>query len=262
MTSAGVVLLMALGQLLGSDGELASVDKSAHRPLIDSMPTAESVFFSLQQRDVEQTPDARAAATRAAQQVQFDAARFDSVTAFALRGILDSAVERGLPSQPLIMLALEGAARKVHGTKILAVVRAHVAALETSRELLGAESTIDELNEGANALRSGIDGKVLVAVRATRPAGTAVMPLLVLTDIVKRGVPLATARDAVTSIARMPRSDEALMGLRETVAKNSVRGPGMAVDALQRYLRGTVQGRSPPSAPATVDRPPIRPPSS
>jgi len=111
-------------------------------------------------------------------------------------------------------------------------------------------------------LRSGIDPKVLVAIRATRPAGTAVMPLMVLTDIVRRGVPMATARDAVTSIARMPRSDDALLGLQVTVARNSVRGPGMAVDALNRYLRGTVQGSNPPSAPATGDRKPIRPPSS
>ena len=35
----------------------------------------------------------------------------------------------------------------------------------------------------------------------------------------------------------------------------------LAVDALNRYLRGTVSGGNPPSAPATTDRKPIRPPS-
>jgi hypothetical protein len=84
---------------------------------------------------------------------------------------------------------------------------------------------------------------------------------MVLTDIVQRGIPSIPARDAVTSIARMPSSDDALRGLRETVAKNSVRGPGMAVDAMNRYVKGTVSGAIPTSAPATPDRKPIRPPS-
>jgi len=254
VNTPAVVLLVALGQLLGSDGERTSTGRANLGSTAAVGGTAMRAF------ELEQEP--RPAVGRALQQVQFDAARFDSATASALRGILDSAVERGLPSQPLINTALEGSARRVHGTRILAAVRAHAAALETSRDLLGAESTNDELNEGASALRSGIDPKVLVAIRATRPAGTAVMPLMVLTDIVRRGVPMATARDAVTSIARMPRSDDALLGLQVTVARNSVRGPGMAVDALNRYLRGTVQGSNPPSAPATGDRKPIRPPSS
>ncbi len=202
-----------------------------------------------------QTPPARVP-----QQLTFDAARFDSLTALALRSILDSASQRGLPTAPLIGRALQGAALKVGGPRILLAVREYAVALEVAREVLGPESTVSELDAGAAALKSGIDEKALSAIRSTRPAGTAVMPLMVLTDIVKRGVPQASARDAVTSIARLPRSDETLMGLQVTVAKNQLRGPGMAVDAMQRYLRGTVPGSGPPSAPATVDRKPIRPP--
>jgi hypothetical protein len=247
-----VAVVLALGQAVESGDRLSSRDElaalRADATVVTSTPlTPASVLRSMP--DVQQ------------QQQQLDATRFDSVTVIALYALLDSAAQRGLPTAPLINRALEGAARKVSGSKIVAVVRAYAVALETARERLGPGTTMDELNAGASALRAGIDGDMLEAVRATRSPGGAVTPLMVLTDIVQRGVPAVTARDAVVSIARLPRSDDALQGLRSTVAKNSIRGPGMAVDALQRYLRGTVPGSNSPSAPATVDRKPIRPPS-
>jgi hypothetical protein len=193
--------------------------------------------------------------------VQFDASRFDSLTALSLRSLLEIAVENNLPTKPLINLALQGAARKASGPRILQIVREHSSAMMQAREALGPTSTVDELDAGASAIRAKVDERALSAVRETRAVGTAVVPLTVLTDIVIRGVPQTAARDAVTTIARMPSSDDALRGLQSTVAKNAVRGPGMAMDALNRYLRSTVSGAPPSAAPATTDRKPIRPPS-
>jgi len=201
-----------------------------------------------------------ASAQPAVQPVQFDASRFDSVTVLSLRSFLEVAAEQGIPIGPLVNRALEGAARRVSGVKIMQVVRAHAVALVEAREVLGAGTPVAELDAGATALRAGVDLKSLAAIRASRPIGSATIPLMVLTDIVQRGVPAVEAREAVTTIARLPASDEALKGLQLTVAKNAVRGPGMAVDALNRYLRGTVSGATPSSAPATTDRKPIRPP--
>jgi len=191
---------------------------------------------------------------------QFDPARFDSATASGLRKLLDSAAELGIPTGPLVDRALEGAARRVNGAQILKVVRAHMTALLQARDVLGTGTPAEELDAGARALRAGVDANALAAVRATRAPGAALIPLVVLTDIVQRGVPQITARDAVASLSKQPGSDEMLKGLQSLVAKNAVRGPGMAVDALNRYLRGTVSGATPPSAPATTDRKPIRPP--
>ena len=196
-----------------------------------------------------------------APQVQFDAARFDSVTALSLRSYLDTAIEQGIPTGPLINRALEGSARRKSGAEIMRAVRLFGAALAQAMNVLGPGTPVAELEAGASALRAGIDEKSLAAIRAARPVGAATIPLMVLTDIVQRGIPYSAARDAVTAIARMPTSDEALKGLRETVAKNSIRGPGMAVDALNRYLKNTVSGSIPASAPAASDRKPIRPPS-
>lgn len=193
-------------------------------------------------------------------QIQFDASRFDSVTANTLRGLFEDAAEMGLPTRPLINRALEGAARRMSSERILKVVREHAAALSSARDVLGTASTEPELDAAAMALRSGIDESSLAAVRKSRPAGSAVTALVVLTDLVRLGVPRPEARDAVTSIARLPRSDDALLGLQSTVAKNAQRGPGMAVDALKRYLRGSNPGSIVPSTPATTDRKPVRPP--
>lgn len=216
-------------------------------------PSAETVRDG---GDLQQAPTG-------AQQGHFDPARFDSLTALSLRSFIDTAIEQGIPVGPLIDRAYEGSARKRSGAEIMRVVRAHAAALVQAMEALGPTTPVAELDAGARALRagSGIDVRALEAIRAVRPAGSAITPLMVLTDLVQRGVPPASARDAVTTIARMPSSDNALNGLRETVAKNSVRGPGMAVDAMNRYLKGTVSGAIPTSAPATPDRKPIRPPS-
>lgn len=194
--------------------------------------------------------------------VSFDASRFDSVTAITLRGLLEDATELGLPTRSLINRALEGSARRMSGERIIRVVRELAAALTQAKEILGPGSTADELEAAADALRAGYDRKAVAAIRATRPPGTAVTALVVLTDLARRGVPTATARDAVTDLSKLPRPDEALLGLQSAVARNAQRGPGMALEALNRYVRGMggVPGSS--GAPATIDRKPVRPPDS
>lgn len=191
------------------------------------------------------------------QPAQFDASRFDSLTATSLRSIFDEAYDRGLPVRLLVNRALEGAARRVSGPRILRVVREFSDALAAAKFALGDGSTEAELDAAAVAIRAGIEPRTLAGLRTTRPAGTAVTALVVLTDLVGRGVPLPTAREAVTALATQSRSDEALTGLQQTVAKNSQRGPGMALDALNRYVRGTTSGAVPPGGSAGK---PVRPP--
>ncbi|MCA0374939.1 MAG: hypothetical protein LCH84_04680 [Gemmatimonadetes bacterium] len=195
-----------------------------------------------------------------ARQLQFDASRFDTLTAAVLRGIFEEAADRGIPTKPLISRALEGAARKVPNARIIRTVREWSDALATAKFALGDGTSLEELDPAAAAIRAGIDPRTVASVRATRPPGTAVTALVVLTDLVVRGVPPVTAREAVASIGRLPRSDDALMGLQAIVAKNSQRGPGMALDALNRYVRLTSSGTSPTSSPASPERKPVRPP--
>lgn len=237
MRNSGVAVLLAMGNLIGV-GLPAQIAPEAKTGDQD-----------------------RATGSQQPQHVQFDVARFDSLTARLLSEIFDGAAARGLPTSRLVLRALEGSARRAGGARIVKVVGEYATALAEAREALGPASTAAELDVGASALRAGLDSRTLALVRASRTTGSVEMPLMVLTDIVTRGVPASTARDAVTTLSRMPKSDEALMGLQSTVAKYSVRGPGMAVDALNRYVKGTVSGSAPPSTPATTDRKPIRPPT-
>jgi hypothetical protein len=196
------------------------------------------------------------------QPVLFDASRFDTLTANSLRAIFDDAVSRGLPVKLLVNRALEGAARKVGGARVLRVVRDWADALATAKFALGEGTTDAELDAAAVAIRAGIDPRTVAAVRATRSPGTAVTALVVLTDLVQRGVPAATAREAVATVSRQPRSDDALQSLQQVVAKNAGRGPGMALEALNRYVREASSGANPSSVPTSADRKPVRPPDS
>jgi hypothetical protein len=146
---------------------------------------------------------------------------------------------------------------RASSSKILSAVRAHYAAMIDARAALGDDASESELDSGAEAIRLGIDARALVSIRATRPVmGSAVSALVVVTDLVKRGIPSNKARDAVTALARASRSDEPLNGLQQLVARNAERGPGMAQDALERYLRTNAPGNASPATSKPVTRPP------
>lgn len=187
----------------------------------------------------------------------FNPARFDSATAGALRVLFDSATAHGLPQLPLINLANRGNAMRASGSKILSMVRGHYAAMLEARTVLGDNSSESELDSGADALQRGVDVKALAAIRTTRPvSGSAVSALVVITDLVNRGIPTGKARDAITALARASKSDDGINGLQMLVARNAERGPGMAQDAMDRYLRINAPGGSKNAPPKTAPRPP------
>lgn len=192
--------------------------------------------------------------------VHFDPTRFDTVTAVALRALLDSAAAAGLPVAPLVNRAYEGAARRVGGARLLQVVRGYAAALGDAREALGDRASVAELDAGATALRAGIDPRALQAVRTVRPPGEGVTALVVLTDLVRRGVPAASAREAVTALGRLPTADDALLGLQGAVARGAARSPDMALESMQRYIQGMMPTARPPAPGGIPVRPPTRPP--
>lgn len=192
-----------------------------------------------------------------AQQPRFDPSRFDTATASGLRVVLDSATVHKIPTGPLINRALWGLAMHVSGTKIVSLVRVHYIAMLDARAALGDNATESELDTGADAIKAGVDGKTLQSVRSTRPvAGSAVTSLVVLTDLVRRGISTGRARDAITALGRASRSDDAINGLQAMVAKNAERGPGMAQDALDRYVKTNLSGVRKKVPPQQVSRPP------
>lgn len=198
-----------------------------------------------------------------AQPGRWDPSRFDSATAVGVKAWLDSATVHGLPSLTLYNHALQGAALRKSGSEILIKTRQLFVAMLDARAALGEGSTESELASGAELIRAGMDGKSLQAIRDVRPAsGSAVTALVVTADLLKRGIPGNQARDAVTALGRASRSDDGLNAAQSLVARNSERGPGMARDALDRYVKSNVGGAQKNAPAKPVTRPPGPPDES
>jgi hypothetical protein len=172
------------------------------------------------------------------------AARLDSATAAAVGEVVEEARAKGLPSDPLVARALEGASRQAQGPRIVAAVKNLAGQLESAREALGRQSTPAELMAGAVALAVGVPPDTLARLRASRPEGAVVVPLVVLTDLVTRNVPLETASAAVLAATRAQVRDRDLMRLRERIDHDIRSGasPGGATVLRTRSLIGRFEG--------------------
>jgi len=164
--------------------------------------------------------------------------RFDARTAREISQIVDSARATGLPTEPLVSKALEGASKGARASRIVAVVRAHAAALGAARSALGPGSGGDEIVAGAGALMAGVARDTLERLRAARPGQSLVIPLVVLADLVTRRVPVDAASSTVISAFRAGVRDRELLRLRERVEQDILSGapPATAVAVRGRAL--------------------------
>ena len=154
---------------------------------------------------------------RAAAQDARLAARFPPASVTALEAILDSARARDLPTEPLVLRALEGAGRGAQPARVVAAVRAFAQRMVKAHDALGPRTSETELMAGASALYVGIDAAALRRIRLTQPSGDITLPLVVLTDIVERGVPRDTAARVIQSLGEAQVSEESYQVLRRSI---------------------------------------------
>jgi hypothetical protein len=184
--------------------------------------------------------------------------RLDPETRSLVWSVVDSSRAAGLPSEPLIQRALEGATKGAPSPRIVAAVRRHATDMGTARAALGTQATVPELEAGVAALRAGAGPQVLTQLReARRPPLT--MALAVLADLVTSGVPVDSASAIVLAFAPTAR-DADLVEFRRAVEREISLGapPGAAasVRALNTGFRGLTDAAAPPGLPP---RPPSRP---
>jgi hypothetical protein len=170
--------------------------------------------------------------------------------------IVREARDASLPTEPLVARALEGASRGVDATRIATGVRALADALRGARGALGSSASPDEIVAGGNDLLAGVPADTLTRLRATRESGSLVIPLIVLGDLVSRGVPPGPAANAVITASRTGANDRTLLRLRERIHERIEKGgsPERATgDVLRQWLQGPTTGtrsvttpRSPP----------------
>jgi len=188
--------------------------------------------------------------------------RLDPDTRAAVNAVIDSARVAGLPVEPLVDRALEGASKHAEPARIVAAVRRLAAELGTARAALGAASTPaelgtaraalgtassqPELEAGASALRAGVRPADLTLLRHRRSRSLTIA-LAALTDLVVSGVPADSAAAAVLALASSARDDQ-LLDFRRAVERDIALGAPPAAAAAVRVdaaIRQTPASRKP-----------------
>jgi hypothetical protein len=204
--------------------------------------------------------------TLEAQDARLDA-RLDATTRTAVAALVDSARAAGLPTEPIVDKALEGATKRASGDRIVTALRNLTADLRAARLALGPAAPDGDVIAGAGAIRAGAGRETLERIKGVRGKAGLSVPLAVLSDLVARGVPVDTAANVILHLARGGASDADYTGLERGVARDIGAGapPGAAAAVRARVASAEAQsagGGPPPGVPGKGPKEPKgKPPS-
>ncbi len=148
----------------------------------------------------------------------------DAPTRTAVLAIIDSARVDGLPADVLVNKALEGAGKRAAGPRIVTAVHRLAGELRRSRDALGRASRDAEITAGAHAMHAGVTADELTRLRGAAVGRRLTTPLMVLTDLVTRGVPAETAAAAVVTLERAGLRDADFTAYQRSVRQDIDRG--------------------------------------
>lgn len=168
--------------------------------------------------------------------------RLDGATEAMVLDVLDSARTRGLPVDPIVDKALEGATKRAPSARIQAAVKSLLGRLELARDALAPNPTPRDITAGADALAYGATRQALQTMRAIRPNESIAVPLGVLTQLVASGIPVARATRVVADLLRRGARDEQLIALNDDVRSYVAAGatPEVALDVRMRGLNAVL----------------------
>jgi hypothetical protein len=178
------------------------------------------------------------------------AARLDKPTLSAVNAIVDSARISKLPTDALVDKALEGAAKGSDGQNIVSAVHQLSLRMGSAKRVLGPATTSDEIKAAASAMDVGISVRDLARLRTACGKQPVTLPLAVLTDLVGRSVPIATATNLVLQLARSGVKDAELALFQRNVRADIDRGADPTVAATTR-TRGLVLRSDTPAKPSS-----------
>jgi hypothetical protein len=184
-------------------------------------------------------------------QVERLAGRLDANTRSAVTAIVDSVRGAGVPTNPLVNKALEGASKGADGARIVSAVRALAGDLARARAALGRAATEPELVAGAAAIRAGAAPAFLERLRGDDPRSSLVVPLAVMADLVSSGVPADTAAQSVLALVQAGKREADLVAFRQSVERDIALGApagGAAAALVATPATASVPGE-PPSPP-------------
>lgn len=158
----------------------------------------------------------------------------------AIDAMVSAARSDGLPTEPLVDRALEGASKGADAQRILGAVQRLDGELRMARDALGAVSSPTEIAAGASALRAGALPEDLAQLRQIRSGQPLTVAAAVLADLVAVGVPTDTAVAAVLVLAAAA-DDAEYMAFRQNVERDIALGAspitalGVRLDAAAEY---------------------------
>jgi hypothetical protein len=176
--------------------------------------------------------------------------RVPDATRLQLDATLSTAREDGLPTEPLVDRALEGAAKGARSELIIAAVNRLLNELREARQAFGAQASAAELTAGASAIRAGATRADLARLRRLRPEHALTVPAGVLADLVAAGVPADTGIAAVLALASNA-ADADYIAFRRNVERDIALGasPAASVGARLRAVGGMADNATTQSAP-------------
>lgn len=208
-----------------------------------------------------------AAGAQVTQQEQSIMWRLDQQSRIQIDVLLDSATRLGFPTELLYAKTLEGISKGASSRRIVDIVRKYFGLMREARSALGGAYTTDELSAASGALLAGVEREEIARLRKSRGGKSISVPLVLLADLVQRGVPPQDASTTMVQLSQRGALDSELQGLWLRVNQDIVSGVPPAA-ALQRWAReypgsGAPGTRLPPgTAPPTTTAPRAPEPSS
>ncbi len=160
--------------------------------------------------------------------------RLDAATRQEVSAIIETARNEGLPTEPLVDLALEGASKRAAPSRIISAVRSWSTHLRDAKQALGPASSIRDIEAGASALRAGVSVKELEKMRAARSGVRLAAALDVMSYLVNVGVPAETVSPVVVRLVLASATDEQLIELRVAVERDIAGGVAASTAASMR----------------------------
>jgi hypothetical protein len=181
-------------------------------------------------------------------------AKLDPASRRQVEALFDSAARAQLSPDVLVMKTLEGISKGKPGAQIVTVVRRYFEALKQARTALGDSVRRDELVAAAGAVQAGVKPSAIAKLRSSRAGREITVPLVVLGDLVSRGVPTDDASSAIIRLTQGGALDSDFRGLWRGVEQDIVSGvpPAAALDRRAREIPGHASpGGRLPAAPTS-----------
>lgn len=180
---------------------------------------------------------------------------------------IDSAAARGLPAEPLVQKALEGATKRAQPQRIISAVRTLASELQTARLALGPDASDADLIAAASALHAGVAPEVLRRLRKDRPRQPLTIALGVMAELIGRGVTATQATQTVLALVEGGARDETLVAFGREVERDiSTGAPPSAATEIRGEAFGADRANAPSSGgltnagvPPTQAAPPRKP---